>query len=120
MAKTVLVVDDAAIIRQVCAIALKREGYEIVEGENGKDALSKLDDKKIDLVITDINMPEMDGIELIRQLRARKEFKFVPIVVLSTVSQEHRVEEGKQAGASGWILKPFDANKLMHTVRKFI
>jgi two-component system chemotaxis response regulator CheY len=71
-------------------------------------------------VITDINMPEMDGIELIKELRSLKEYKFTPIIVLSTLAQKDKVDEGKQAGASGWIFKPFDAKKLMETVRKFV
>ncbi len=120
MPKTVLVVDDAAVIRQVCSMTLKSKGFDVVEGKNGNDALAKLNDKKIDLVITDINMPEMDGIELIRQLRSRPEYKFVPILVLSTVSQEENVREGKDVGASGWIFKPFDGKKLIDTVRRFI
>ncbi len=120
MSKTVLLVDDAAVIRQICALTLKREGHKILEAVNGKDALSKIEGIKLDLVITDINMPEMDGIELIKQLRQQQQHRFVPIVVLSTVSQEHKVKEGREAGASGWILKPFDGKKLLEVVNKFI
>ncbi|GAB7025012.1 response regulator [Geotalea toluenoxydans] len=119
MPKTALVVDDAAVVRQLCALTLRRIGYNVIEGINGKDALAKTEGINLDIVITDLNMPEMDGIELVKQLRQRKESKFVPILVLSTVSQEAKVNEGKAAGASGWIFKPFDANKLLETVRKF-
>lgn len=120
MPKTILIVDDATVVRQLCVLTLKREGFQIIEGTNGKDALSKIDGVTLDLVITDINMPEMDGIELTKQLRQRHEYRFVPIIVLSTVSQEQKVKEGKEAGASGWVLKPFDGIKLLEAVRKFI
>jgi two-component system chemotaxis response regulator CheY len=119
MAKTALVVDDAGVVRQLCALTLRRMGYEVIEGINGRDALAKSAGIPLDFVITDLNMPEMDGIELVKQLRLRKESKFVPIIVLSTISQEAKISEGKAAGASGWIFKPFDANKLLETVKKF-
>lgn len=119
MPKTALVVDDAAIIRQLCALNLRKIGYTVIEGINGKDALTKTEGMALDIIITDLIMPEMDGIELVKQLRRRKETKFVPIIVLSTVSQEAKVDEGIAAGASGWIFKPFDANKLLATVKKF-
>lgn len=119
MPKTALVVDDAAVVRQLCALTMRRIGYTVIEGLNGKDALAKTEGMVLDIVITDLNMPEMDGIELVKQLRLRKETRFVPIVILSTISQESKVDEGKAAGASGWLFKPFDANKLMDTVKKF-
>ncbi|WP_243372006.1 response regulator [Geotalea sp. SG265] len=119
MPKTALVVDDAGVVRQLCALTLRRVGYDVIEGINGKDALAKTEGVHLDLVITDLNMPEMDGIELVKQLRLRRESKFIPIVVLSTVSQEAKVDEGRAAGASGWIFKPFDANKLLETIKKF-
>ncbi len=120
MPRTALVVDDAGIVRQVCTMALRREGYEVIEAVDGKDALVKIEGKGLDLVVTDINMPEMDGIELIKQLRLRHEFRFVPIIVLSTLSQKHKVQEGKDAGATGWVFKPFDANKLLAAVRRLV
>ena len=117
MTKTALVVDDAAVVRQLCAMNLRRMGYTVIEGVNGKDALAKTEGMALDIVITDLNMPEMDGIELVKQLRLRKESKFVPIVVLSTVSQEAKVIEGKAAGASGWLFKPFDATSFRRLLR---
>ena len=120
MPKTALIVDDATVVRQLCAMTLKRIGYTVIEGVNGKDALNKTEGINLDLVITDLNMPEMDGIELIKQLRQRKECRFVPIIVLSTISQQQKVNEGKAAGASGWLFKPFDANKLLETLKKIV
>jgi two-component system chemotaxis response regulator CheY len=99
---------------------LRAAGFDVVEAEDGKDALAKAEGKNIDLVVTDINMPGMDGIELIKALRAKDEFKFTPIIVLSTLSQKEKVEEGKQAGATGWLYKPFDAKELITTVKKFV
>ncbi|MBA4373964.1 MAG: two-component system response regulator [Thermodesulfovibrio sp.] len=120
MGKTILVVDDAGVMRQMNALTLKKEGFEVIEAVDGKDALLKMDGKQIDLVVTDINMPEMDGIELIRHLRGSSEHRFIPIIVLSTISQEAKVQEGKEAGASGWIFKPYKPHELMGAIRKFI
>jgi two-component system chemotaxis response regulator CheY len=120
MRKTVLVVDDAGVVRQMNALTLKKEGFDVVEAVDGKDALLKILETKFDLVVTDINMPEMDGIELIKQIRIMKQHKFIPIIVISTLSQEEKVKEGKMAGASGWIFKPYKAKQLIDSVRKFI
>ncbi|HEX8949095.1 MAG TPA: response regulator [Dissulfurispiraceae bacterium] len=119
MAKTVLIVDDSVSMRQLVSFALKDAGYEVIAAVNGKDALVKLDGAKVQLVITDLNMPEMDGIELIKQVRRKPGCKFIPIVMLTTESQEGKKQEGKQAGASGWIVKPFAPEQLIDTVRKF-
>jgi two-component system chemotaxis response regulator CheY len=120
MTKTALVVDDAAVVRQLCALTLRRIGFNVIEAVDGRDALEKTEGVDLHFVITDMNMPVMDGIELVKQLRQRKETRFVPIVVLSTISQQHKVNEGKAAGASGWIFKPFDANRLRQIVTKFL
>jgi len=120
MGKTILVVDDAGVMRQMNTLTLKKEGFEVIEAVDGKDALSKIDGKQIDLVVTDINMPEMDGIELIRHIRSNTEHRYVPIIVLSTISQEAKVKEGKAVGASGWIFKPYKPHELMNAIRKFI
>lgn len=120
MSRTVLIVDDAGVVRQVGAMKLRSSGFEVIEANDGKDALNKIEGVKIDLVVTDINMPEMDGIELIKELKKKEEFKYVPIIVLSTLSQKEKVEEGKRAGASGWLFKPYNATELITTVRKFI
>ena len=120
MAHTLLIVDDSASMRQMVSFTLKDAGYEVIAAANGKDALGKLDGAKIAMVITDLNMPEMDGIELIRQLRGRPGFKFTPIVMLTTESQDAKKLAGKQAGASGWMVKPFKPEQLIDTIKKFV
>ncbi len=119
MIKKFLVVDDSASMRQLVSSTIKEAGYEVVEAENGTDALSKLNNGKVDMVITDLNMPDMDGIELIKKLRSLPEYRFAPIIMLTTESQEDKKREGKQAGASGWIVKPFSSEKLLGVVKKF-
>ncbi|MFA5073266.1 MAG: response regulator [Nitrospirota bacterium] len=119
MPKTFLIVDDSASMRQLVTFALKDAGYEVIAAEHGKDAIAKLGGQ-IDMVITDLNMPEMDGIELIKQLRGMASYKFTPIVMLTTESQEEKKQEGKAAGASGWIVKPFKPEQLMDVVKKFV
>jgi two-component system chemotaxis response regulator CheY len=120
MAKNLLVVDDSASMRQLVSFTVKEAGFDVVAAENGKDALGKMTGLKIDMVITDLNMPEMDGIELIKKLRAMPACKFTPIVMLTTESQEAKKQEGKQAGASGWIAKPFSPEQLLDVVKKFV
>jgi two-component system chemotaxis response regulator CheY len=120
MAHTLLIVDDSASMRQMVSFTLKDAGYDVISASNGKDALTKLDGSKIAMVITDLNMPEMDGIELIRQLRGLPGFKFTPIVMLTTESQDTKKMAGKQAGASGWIVKPFRPEQLLDTIKKFV
>ena len=120
MVKKFLVVDDSASMRQLVSFTIKNAGYDVLVAENGKDALGKLDGSTVDMVITDLNMPEMDGIELIKQLRGKTEYKFTPIVLLTTESEENKKQEGKQAGASGWIVKPFKPEQLIDVVRKFL
>ena len=120
MAKTFLIVDDSASMRQLVSFTVKDAGYEVVTAENGKDALAKASSSRIDMVITDLNMPEMDGITFIRQLRGMPDYRFVPIVMLTTEAQEAKKQEGRAAGASGWIVKPFSPEKLMDVVRKFV
>jgi len=119
MGKTILIVDDSASMRQLVSFALKDAGYDVIDAVNGKDALNKLNGTKIDMVITDLNMPEVDGIEFIKQLRNKPGYKFMPIVMLTTESQESKKQEGKQAGASGWIVKPFTPEQLIDIVKKF-
>jgi two-component system chemotaxis response regulator CheY len=120
MAKTFLIVDDSASMRQLVSFTVKDAGYDVITAENGKDALAKATGSRIDMVITDLNMPEMDGITFIRQLRGMPDYKFVPIVMLTTEAQEAKKQEGRAAGASGWIVKPFSPEKLMDVVRKFV
>lgn len=119
MGKTVLIVDDSASMRQLVSFALRDAGYDVIDAINGKDAMNKLNGTKIEMVITDLNMPEMDGIEFIKQVRNNPGYKFTPIVMLTTESQESKKQEGKQAGASGWIVKPFMPEQLIDIVKKF-
>jgi len=121
MAKKILVVDDSAAIRQSITYILNQEGFETVEAKDGLEALESLDTiDKLDCVITDVNMPNMDGITFIRKAREVPKFKFVPILVLTTESQGSKMNEGKEAGATGWIVKPFSAEKLMAVVKKVV
>jgi two-component system chemotaxis response regulator CheY len=120
MAHTLLIVDDSASMRQMVTFTLQDAGYEVIAAGNGREALGKLDGAKLSMVITDLNMPEMDGIELIRQLRGKPGYKFIPIVMLTTESQDAKKQAGKQAGASGWMVKPFKPEQLVDTVRRFV
>lgn len=118
MASKVLVVDDSEAIRQSVSYILEQSGYEVTTAEDGADGLKKLESGAFSLIITDVNMPNMDGIELTRQVRAQDEHKFLPIIVLTTESQGAKMDEGKKAGATGWIVKPFNAEKLLAVVKK--
>lgn len=120
LGKKVLIVDDSAAIRQLVSLALKGAGYEVMEAVHGKDALRKLGNGTVDMMLTDLNMPEMDGIEFIKTMRSTAALKFTPIVMLTTEAQEARKQEGKQAGASGWIVKPFKPSDLVGIVKKFV
>ncbi|MBN2654063.1 MAG: response regulator [Nitrospirae bacterium] len=120
MPKTILIVDDSASMRQLVAFTLKDAGYDVIAAVNGKDALSKISGAKIDMVVTDLNMPEMDGIEFIKTFRTTAGNRFVPIVMLTTESQESKKQQGKEAGASGWLVKPFVPDQLKDVVKKFV
>lgn len=120
MGRTILIVDDSASMRQLVTFALKDAGYDVIAAVDGKDALSKVNGTKIDMVVTDLNMPNMDGIELIKQIRSRATCKFIPVVMLTTESQGSKKQEGKQAGASGWLVKPFTPEKLIEVIKKFV
>jgi two-component system chemotaxis response regulator CheY len=120
MPKTLMIVDDSASMRQLVSYTIKEAGYDVLAAVNGKDALDKLSNAKVDMVITDLNMPEMDGIEFIKKFRTLPDYKFSPIVMLTTESQDEKKQEGKKAGASGWIVKPFNPEQLMTVVNKFV
>jgi len=120
MAKTLLIVDDSAAMRQLITFTVKDAGHEVLLAENGREALEKLKNARVDMVITDLNMPEMDGITLITELRKMADYKFIPILMLTTESQVTKREEGRAAGASGWIVKPFSPEKFLEVVKKFI
>jgi two-component system chemotaxis response regulator CheY len=114
-----MTVDDSASMRQMIAMTLKGAGYSVVEACDGKDALGKLTGE-LGLILTDLNMPNMNGIELIRNVRATPAYRFTPIVMLTTESQDGRKQEGKAAGATGWIVKPFKPEQLLAVVAKVI
>lgn len=119
MSKTALVVDDSPTMRQMVAFTLTNAGFTVVEAEHGKDAVRKVSDGgKMDVVVTDLNMPEMDGITLIKELRKLAAFKFTPILMLTTESAMEKKKEGKEAGATGWIVKPFNPDVLLKTIAK--
>lgn len=120
MERKILAVDDSVSIRKSISFILGEEGYQITEAEDGLDALEKAKSDKFNLVITDINMPNMDGIELTKKLRSTEGYKFTPIIALTTESQASKMEEGKAAGATGWIVKPFTSEKLIAVVKKII
>lgn len=120
MSKTIMSVDDSASVRQMVSFTLKSAGFGVVEAADGQDALSKLNGSTVNMVITDLNMPNMDGIGLIRALRANPAYKFIPIVMLTTESQVEKKQEGKAAGATGWIVKPFQPEQLLAVVKKVL
>ena len=120
MARVIMTADDSASVRQMVSFTLKQNGYEVVEAVDGKDALQKLQGRKVDMLITDLNMPNLDGIGLIKGARSLQNCRFIPIVMLTTESQDTRKQEGKAAGATGWIVKPFQPDQLIAVVRKVL
>lgn len=116
----ILAVDDSASMRQMVSFTLKGAGHSVVEAVDGVDALAKARTGKFDLVISDVNMPNMDGITLIRELRALPNFKFTPMLMLTTESTVEKKQEGKAAGATGWIVKPFNPDQLLATANKVL
>ncbi len=117
---SILAVDDSASMRQMVAFALKSAGHDVVEAVDGEDALSQAKNKRVNLVITDVNMPKMDGIALIRELRALPAYKFTPILMLTTESAPEKKQQGKEAGATGWLVKPFNPDQLIATINKVL
>lgn len=116
----ILAVDDSASMRQMVAFTLKGAGYGVIEAVDGKDALDKARSGSADVVLTDVNMPNMDGIELIRQLRQLPKYKFTPMLLLTTESGSDKKAEGKAAGATGWLVKPFNPDQLLATIAKVL
>lgn len=120
MAKSILAIDDSASIRQMVGFTLKSSGYEVVEAVDGMDGLDKAKGKTFNLILTDQNMPRMDGLTLIKTLRGLPQYKTVPILMLTTESSDAMKQQGRAAGATGWLVKPFDPQKLVEVVRKVI
>ncbi len=119
MAESILAVDDSPSMQKMVSYTLKSAGYEVLVASDGVQALEiAKNSPEVSLVLTDVNMPNMDGITLIRRLRELTEFKFKPILILTTESSDEKKMQGKQAGATGWIVKPFDPEKLLNTLRR--
>lgn len=120
MPKTIMVIDDSASIRQVVGITLKKAGYEVMEAHDGQDAVNKLKGQKIHLMICDVNMPNMDGISFLKKVKVMPNYRFTPIIMLTTESQSSKKMEGKAAGAKAWIVKPFKPEQLLAAIEKLI
>ena len=120
MAKTIMIVDDSASLRQVVGISLRSAGYDVLEGADGADALKKLTGQKVHLIISDVNMPNMDGISMVKEIKKLPAYKFTPIVMLTTESADAKKSEGQAAGAKAWMLKPFNPPQLLAVVQKLV
>ena len=118
MAKLIMVVDDSASMRRVVGIALKGAGYEVIEGCDGKDALAKLKGQKVHMIISDVNMPVMDGIAFLKAVKQMAAYKFTPVIMLTTESAEEKKREGQAAGARAWVVKPFQPEQLVNAVQR--
>ena len=123
MSKTIMIVDDTEAIRMSVGFTLQEEGYEVVEAKNGQEALEKLKNSKIDLILCDVNMPVMSGIEFLRNIKtdnAYSDFRFTPIIMLTTEAGEKMKTEGKELGAKAWIVKPFKPEQLIKSIKMLI
>jgi two-component system chemotaxis response regulator CheY len=120
MSKVILIVDDSASIRQVVGMALRGAGYTVVEAADGSDALKKLDGQKINLVISDVNMPNMDGITFVKEMKQKPNYKFTPVIMLTTEGADDKKREGQAAGAKAWIVKPFRPEQMLQAVAMLI
>lgn len=120
MSKTILIVDDSSSLRTVVKMALTRAGYDVIEAGDGEEALTKLDGTKINLIVSDVNMPRMDGITFLTRVKAHPRYKFTPVVMLTTEGQDAKKEQGRAAGAKAWIVKPFNPPVLLDAVSKLV
>ena len=120
MAKTIMIVDDSASLRQVVSIALTSAGYDVVQACDGKDALSKLDGRKLHLIISDVNMPNMDGISFVKAAKQLPAYKFTPVIMLTTEAGEAMKQQGQAAGARAWVVKPFQPAQMLTAVAKLV
>lgn len=120
MAKTILVVDDSASVRQVIGITLRGAGYEVVEGCDGADGLKRLDGRKVNLVISDVNMPVMDGLTFVSEMKQLPDYRFTPVIMLTTESADDMKRKGQAAGAKAWMVKPFKPELLLNAVQKLV
>ena len=120
MAKTIMVVDDSASLRQVVSIALTGAGYEVVQACDGKDALAKLDGRKLHLIISDVNMPNMDGLSFVKAAKQLPAYKFTPVIMLTTEAGDAMKQQGQATGAKAWVVKPFQPAQMLAAVAKLI
>ena len=120
MGKTILVVDDSSSMRQVVSITLKQAGHDVIEACDGKDALTKLAGQKIHLVISDVNMPNMDGMTFVREMKKNAAYRFVPVIMLTTEGSDEKKKAGQDAGAKAWMVKPFQPQQLLAAVTKLL
>ncbi len=120
MSKSILIVDDSFSLRQTLAIALRGAGYEVIEAVDGKDALGKLDGRKFNLIISDVNMPNMDGISFVKAAKLLPDYRFTPIIMLTTEGDERKKQEGKAAGVRAWVVKPFQPPALLDAVARLV
>jgi len=120
MPATIMTADDSASMRRMITFTLQQAGYDVVEAIDGKEALKRLYSTPVQMLITDLNMPNVDGIELIECVRAMPQYKYLPIIMLTTESEEARKQQGRAAGASGWIIKPFRGEQLVALAKRFI
>jgi len=118
--KTVMIVDDSRAVRETLKFFLNEEGYMVIEGENGQQGLERLKESDADLILTDVNMPVMDGLTMISEVKKIDKYKFTPILVLTTESQQSVMEKGRSLGATGWIVKPFDNEKVSRVLKKVL
>jgi two-component system chemotaxis response regulator CheY len=120
MGKTILIVDDSISLRQVVGIALKGAGYDVIEASDGRDALAKLTGQKINLVISDVNMPNMDGITFVQELKKLPAYRFTPVIMLTTEAGDAKKQAGQAAGAKAWVVKPFQPAQMLAAVAKLV
>jgi two-component system chemotaxis response regulator CheY len=120
MAKTILIVDDSASLRQVVSMTLKSAGYDVIEACDGQDALGKLTGQKVHLIISDVNMPVMDGITFVREVKKNASYKFTPVIMLTTEATEEKKRMGQDAGAKAWVVKPFQPQQMLAAVGKLV
>ncbi|MFN4236797.1 MAG: response regulator [Vogesella sp.] len=120
MAKTILIVDDSASLRQVVKIALMDAGYEVIEAGNGQEGLQRLDGRKIHLIVSDVNMPIMDGITFLKNVKQHPSYKFTPVIMLTTETSDDKKKAGQEAGAKAWVVKPFQPPILLAAISKLI
>jgi len=120
MTATILAVDDSASMRQMVSFTLRHAGYEVVEAVDGIEALEYARGNVVNLVLTDVNMPKMDGITLVRELRRLESYRYIPLLMLTTEAGQEKKLEGRKAGATGWLVKPFNPDKLLATIAKVL